>query len=119
RLVESNQRAAARARPSPSRKTRVVVTTCQGEDTRSIFVFRSVALVRQPCLEHQNVPQRILDVRFAAQVLRPHLSYRPGAEIAFVMQASFADQVFSPVPQRSAQPASQRDAEPHLGAFDQ
>src|SRR5690349_4377658 len=69
-----------------------------------------------PLEVHQHVPQRVLQVAAAVQVLLPGRADDRGVEVALVGERPGAEQVLGPRAQGSAQPRADRDAEPHLGA---
>src|SRR6516165_1010118 len=71
-------------------------------------------LLFQPALKHDDVPQQVRPVAATAHMLQPLLAYWSGVQKALASQARFIQQRFGPVPQRSAQPAVDGNAETHL-----
>src|SRR6266478_6334790 len=73
--------------------------------------------MKQPILEDQHIPQQILPVAGAGNVLLPFLADNLDGKQVMPAQAFFRKQGLSPVPQRAPQPAIHGYAEAHLGPF--
>src|SRR5260221_7919980 len=76
-------------------------------------------LVLKPCLEHQHVPKVIVPIATAREMLHPFHANRFGVKKSFISQSALAQQSFSPIPQRPAQPAIDGHTKTHLGPVDE
>src|ERR1700691_2448201 len=72
-----------------------------------------------PRFQHQHVPDEILPIARAAEVLMPVTADHRGIEQARLAQPLFVEQRLGPLAQRTAQPFAERNAKAHLRAFDQ
>src|ERR1700761_2961047 len=72
-----------------------------------------------PGLEHQDVPQEVLPVAAAGQMFVPASTDQLRVEQAALPKPLLREQVLRPVAQRPLQPFRKRNAETHLGPFDQ
>src|SRR5262245_10155059 len=75
-----------------------------GRDTRPL----------EPGLEHEHVPQVVLVVPTAREVLGPPGPDRVRLEVPLVAQARRVEQLLGPRPKRPAKPGADRHAEAHL-----
>src|SRR5260370_19086786 len=71
-----------------------------------------------PGLQHQHVPEQILPVAAAVDVLLPEPANDFVVQQCGIAQAVFVEQGLSPVAQRPAQPFAQRNAKSHFRPFD-
>src|ERR1700733_10708806 len=72
-----------------------------------------------PRFQHQHIPNEILPIARAVEVLLPVTPHHRGIEQPRFAQALFVEQRLGPVAQRSAQPFAERNAEAHLRPLDQ
>src|SRR5882762_3330852 len=82
-------------------------------------VSRPSPLLLVPGLEHDHVPQPVCPVAATAYMFQPLLADWTGVQKALAPQTRFIQQRLGPVTQRSAQPAVDRNAEPHLRTISQ
>src|SRR6476620_2934618 len=101
----------ARDAPQPSRQApRARQSSCAA---------RGCMPAIEPCLKHQYIPEVMLPVAAAGQMLGPAFANGNRVEEAFLPQTLFVEQRFGPVFERTAQPAVERQPEAHLATLDQ
>ncbi len=79
----------------------------------------AVVLCVQPRLEHEHVPQGVLPVVAAREVLGPQPAHDTRGQVAVGPEPARVEEVLGPRPQRAAQPVAEGDAEPGLGPLHQ
>src|SRR5262245_42546093 len=80
---------------------------------------RSTSLLGEPALQRQHVPERVLPVAAARQVLLPLAAHHGDVEESRVAQYRFAEKALAPLAQPAAQPLVDGDAKAHLASLRQ
>src|SRR5262245_25647527 len=72
-----------------------------------------------PGLEHEYIPERVLPILFAGDVLQPFRANGLGSKKAVATKAGFREQIFAPIAQGAAKPTVDGNAKAHLRPLDQ
>src|SRR6516164_5396511 len=72
-----------------------------------------------PGFEHQNIPEQILPIAAAVEMLLPELANDLRIQQRGITQPLFVQQSLGPIAQRPTQPFAQRNAKSHLRPLDE